>query len=61
MKLMITGGAGFIGSAVIRLAIARGHRVLNADKLTYAANLENLESVASHAKYRFEKADICDA
>ena len=61
MKLMITGGAGFIGSAVIRLAIARGHRVLNADKLTYAANLENLQSVVSHAKYRFEKADICDA
>ena len=60
MKLIVTGGAGFIGSAVIRLAIARGHSVLNVDKLTYAANLTNLESVASHPHYQFEKGDICD-
>ena len=60
MKLIVTGGAGFIGSAVIRLAIARGHSVLNVDKLTYAANLANLESVASHPHYQFEEGDICD-
>lgn len=60
MKLMVTGGAGFIGSAVTRLAIARGHHVLNVDKLTYAANLANLESVETHAHYTFVQADICD-
>lgn len=60
MKLLITGGAGFIGSAVVRLAIARGHAVLNVDKLTYAANPDNLAGVASSPRYSFEKADICD-
>ena len=60
MKLMITGGAGFIGSAVIRLAISQGHTVLNVDKLTYAANLANLESVAANERYSFAQADVCD-
>jgi len=60
MKLVVTGGAGFIGSAVIRLAIARGHSVLNIDKLTYAANLANLHSVEAHPNYAFAKGDICD-
>ncbi len=60
MRLLVTGGAGFIGSAVVRLGVARGHDVLVVDKLTYAANLENLAPVASSAKYRFEKADIGD-
>ena len=60
MKLVVTGGAGFIGSAVIRLAIARGHSVLNIDKLTYAANLANLQSVDTHPNYTFAQADICD-
>ena len=60
MKLMITGGAGFIGSAVIRLAMARGASVLNVDKLTYAANLANLASVEADARYAFAQADICD-
>lgn len=61
MKLFVTGGAGFIGSAAIRQAIAQGHTVLNIDKLTYAANLQNLASVKGHPSYQFEQADICDA
>ncbi len=60
MKLLVTGGAGFIGSAVVRLAIARGHRVVNLDALTYAANLHNLASVEGNPGYAFEKADIRD-
>ena len=60
MKLLVTGGAGFIGSAVVRLAIARGHRVVNLDALTYAANLDNLASVEGNPAYSFEKADIRD-
>ena len=60
MKLLVTGGAGFIGSAVIRRAIAAGHTVLNVDKLTYAANLDNLKDVDQSAAYRFEQRDICD-
>lgn len=60
MKILITGGAGFIGSAVVRRAIADGHKVVNLDKLTYSANLENVASVSGHAGYAFEQADICD-
>ena len=60
MRLMVTGGAGFIGSAVIRQAIADGHTVLNVDKLTYAANLENLTPIADSPNYEFVEADICD-
>ncbi|MBS8225364.1 dTDP-glucose 4,6-dehydratase [Vannielia litorea] len=60
MKLLVTGGAGFIGSAVVRRAIAQGHEVVNLDALTYAACLENVASVASHPGYAFEKADIRD-
>ena len=58
MKLLVTGGAGFIGSAVVRLAIARGHTVVNVDALTYAACLENVASVADHPNYVFEQVDI---
>ena len=58
MKILVTGGAGFIGSAVIRLAITRGHSVVNVDALTYAACLENVASVANHPNYAFEKIDI---
>ena len=61
MKLLITGGAGFIGSAVVRLAISRGIEVVNLDKLTYAACLDNLAPVADSPLYHFEQADICDA
>jgi dTDP-glucose 4,6-dehydratase len=60
MKLLITGGAGFIGSAVVRLAIARGHEVVNLDALTYAACLENVASVSDSDKYAFEHVDIRD-
>ncbi len=60
MKILITGGAGFIGSAVVRRAIADGHQVVNLDKLTYSANLENVATVATNPSYAFEQADICD-
>ncbi len=60
MKILVTGGAGFIGSAVVRLAIGRGHEVVNLDALTYAACLENVASVADNAGYVFEHADIRD-
>ena len=60
MKLLVTGGAGFIGSAVVRLAIARGHEVVNLDALTYAACLDNVASVAGAPGYSFEQADIRD-
>ncbi len=60
MKILITGGAGFIGSAVVRRAVADGHEVVNLDALTYSANLENVASVAGSPNYVFEKADICD-
>lgn len=60
MKLLVTGGAGFIGSAVVRLAIARGHHVVNVDVLTYAGRPENVASVADSPLYAFEQADIRD-
>ncbi|MBT8471225.1 MAG: dTDP-glucose 4,6-dehydratase [Marinicaulis sp.] len=60
MKLIVTGGAGFIGSAVVRQAIAAGHIVHNVDKLTYAANLANLANVDDHENYHFHRHDICD-
>jgi len=58
MKILVTGGAGFIGSAVVRLAVARGHAVVNLDALTYAANLANVAEVAESPLYAFEHADI---
>ncbi len=60
MRLLVTGGAGFIGSAVVRLAMARGHEVVNLDALTYAACLANVASVAENPRYAFEHADIRD-
>jgi len=60
MKLLVTGGAGFIGSAVVRQAVARGHEVVNLDALTYAANLANVAGVAGSNLYTFERADIRD-
>lgn len=62
LKIIVTGGAGFIGSAVCRHLIANTeHQVVNVDKLTYAANLASLEPVAGSNRYRFVKLDICDA
>ncbi|MBZ5585706.1 MAG: dTDP-glucose 4,6-dehydratase [Acidobacteriia bacterium] len=61
MNILVTGGAGFIGSAFVRMAIAETEwRVANFDKLTYAGNLENLASVDASPRYRFLRADICD-
>ena len=60
MKILVTGGAGFIGSAVVRLAVARGHAVVNLDALTYAACLDNVASVSGDPLYAFERADIRD-
>jgi len=60
MKLLITGGAGFIGSAVVRQAIRDGHSVVNLDALTYAACLENVAGVSNSPNYAFEQADIRD-
>jgi dTDP-glucose 4,6-dehydratase len=61
MKILITGGAGFIGSAVVRRAIAEGLQVVNVDALTYSANLDNVAGVAKTPNYAFEQADVCDA
>jgi dTDP-glucose 4,6-dehydratase len=62
MKLLVTGGAGFIGSCFVRMALTQGwaKQVVNFDKLSYAGNLENVAPVAEHAGYRFVHADICD-
>lgn len=60
MKILVTGGAGFIGSAVLRQAIAAGHTVINVDALTYAACLDNVATIAGHPNYKFVQADIRD-
>lgn len=61
MKLLITGGAGFIGSAVVRQAVGAGHHVVNLDALTYAACLDNVAIISGSPLYVFERADIRDA
>ena len=62
LRVLVTGGAGFIGSALVRRLISQSnHRVLNFDKLTYAATLTSLASVSDDPRYSFVKADICDA
>jgi dTDP-glucose 4,6-dehydratase len=62
MRILVTGGAGFIGSAVCRHLIRETDaEVLNVDKLTYAGNLASLQSISEHPRYRFVRADICNA
>lgn len=60
MKILVTGGAGFIGSAVVRLFIANGHTVINVDALTYAACLDNVANVSGDPNYVFANADVRD-
>ena len=61
MNILVTGGAGFIGSALCRRLCANpGHRVINVDKLTYAGNLASLRQIENYPNYRFVKGDICD-
>ncbi|MDC0421751.1 dTDP-glucose 4,6-dehydratase [Hellea sp.] len=61
MKILLTGGAGFIGSAVARKAISMGYDIVNVDCLTYAANLKNIQSIEDSQNYKFEKTDICNS
>lgn len=61
MKILVTGGAGFIGSNLVRLLISRGHDVLNVDLLTYAGNLHSLKDIEGHEHYQFLQADVRDA
>ena len=58
-KILITGGAGFIGSAFVRLAVRGGYEVTVIDKLTYAGDLDRLKKVKR--RYKFYKTDICNS
>ena len=58
MKILVTGGAGFIGSEVVRTAIRKGNTIINVDALKYSGRLENLASIVCNRKYVFERADI---
>jgi dTDP-glucose 4,6-dehydratase len=60
MRILVTGGCGFIGSAAVRMFVNAGHRVLNVDKLTYAGDLRTVAALAHSPNYDFRKLDICD-
>jgi hypothetical protein len=61
MKILVTGGVGFIGSCFVRMALRDASlEIVNVDKLTYAGKLENVAEVADHPRYRFQKADLCE-
>jgi len=60
MKILITGGAGFIGSAVVHAAVSKGNFVINLDALKYSGYLKNIEKFEKMPNYSFERADICD-
>lgn len=60
MKLLVTGGAGFIGSCFIRYMLGKGHKIINLDALTYAGNIENLDDVKDNLNYEFMRGNICD-
>ena len=59
-KILITGGAGFIGSNFVRYCLTENNKVLNYDLLTYAGNLDNLKDIEPNHNYKFVKGDICD-
>jgi len=61
LKILVTGGAGFIGSNLCRYLVAKTHEVFNVDKLTYAGNLHSLQDIASHPRYHFHQLDIGDS
>ncbi len=61
MRILVTGGCGFIGTNLVRLLVSQGHQVLNLDKLTYAGNRRSLEHLEASVSYRLAVADICDA
>lgn len=60
MRMIVTGGAGFIGSALARIAVAQGHDVMVVDKLTYAGNRSSLRDIESSSRFSFRQADVCD-
>ena len=60
MRMIVTGGAGFIGSALARIAVAQGHDVMVVDKLTYAGNRSSLRDIEGSNRFTFRQADICD-
>jgi dTDP-glucose 4,6-dehydratase len=61
MRILVTGGAGFIGSHLVRRLLGHDHTVVNLDALRYSGNPDNLTDVAGHERYAFVHADICDA